>query len=548
MLHSLSLEIDGVPYEVTQFTTSFALNEIPQAQCLLAIGRLARGQADQKARIHKEAKNLLQMKKARVLFAPREEYRPDGTKWPGGQAVIFEGYFTGFAYRKISGKTHVIANLVHWLVDLAFSSALTNNGHVANPTQLNVAAVMEAPGRGGAGAGETIFISSLVPHAVLVTEIGTDLWKGIKQLFCGLANFDTHPTGPVGECGGNGQFFKNDRAIRALEKIEGPSADCGLAYDYGVPLVLDTAGLEGIIEEGVAQEIGGELIEAYAGSTFWDKLVVGFCRMFGMAVVPQAERALVIADIPSYRSAFWKQIGPNEYEAFDISAILDRPLRAVGVFNMYGSPTGASAPGKPEPITIGGCHVEDSVSAADGMIQYIAPEGWLAKIQSSLGYAADTSGVRSEQPSRTATNPVDPPKPRDPAQSTYGANLNKLYQRYAHMVYLANTLRGRHGTLSGILRFDVAPGSNLKILASTEKFIGGEDDLATTIHAQVARVTITINAEAGMAGTTFAMTHVRTEAENKVDRTSTLRHPLFKAGAIHGKGKHGAPLVKKFDL
>ena len=59
---------------------------------------------------------------------------------------------------------------------------------------------------------------------------------------------------------------------------------------------------------------------------------------------------------------------------------------------------------------------------------------------------------------------------------------------------------------------------------------------------------VAINAEAGMAGTTFMLSHVRTEAENAkgADRTSTPDHPLF-GKSIHGGGKHGSPLIKEYD-
>src|SRR5690606_23107276 len=93
-----------------------------------------------------------QMTPARVWFEPKGEYGP-GADWPAGKTVIFDGYFMGFGYRKVQGKMQAVAHLQHWLIDLASSSCVTRNGHVANPAQLNAAAVLDAPpGAGGAAA------------------------------------------------------------------------------------------------------------------------------------------------------------------------------------------------------------------------------------------------------------------------------------------------------------------------------------------------------------------------------------------------------------
>ena len=76
----------------------------------------------------------------------------------------------------------------------------------------------------------------------------------------------------------------------------------------------------------------------------------------------------------------------------------------------------------------------------------------------------------------------------------------------------------------------------------------GEDQLAVTSIACVARVNNSISAEGPRAGTTYQLSHLRREVpENQENRTSVLEHPLFGLN-IHGDGKHGAPLVPTYDL
>lgn len=548
---ALYLKIDGTEYEVTQYNASFAVNEIPQAQCLLALGRDASSKgAGERATIHKH--NVYsQMVKAEVYFRPKGEFHPDGTKWPEGETVIFRGYFVGFAYRKMLGKIQVVANLVHWLVDLTCSSCLSSVGHVANPTQLNVAAVFRALKATGAAQGH--YVSLAAPQKLTEPNVSSDVWVAIKNLFCALANLETNPVARYKQCDGGGDWNVNARALEALKYIEG-GGDCPFTprdggQNYSVPLSLDLRSK--VIVRSVASSIAGETMEQYANTTFWDKLVAQFCSMFGMAVVPMVERALVIADLPAYNGDVWKTIDHTEYDSFDMTAMLERPLRGVGVVSYQTSQTKAGMQENAGSLPlVGGCYVEQSVAKDDGMIQLVSPPHWLRAAQYMGTYIDNTTGDKVTSPSQTAgsDDPGKPPIEDTLEKGTFGQELNELYRKYAHWVYVNNMLRGRTGAFSGKLRFDIAPGSILRIKQRGEKHLKGKDDLATTLIAAVARVTITINAEAGMAATTFQLGHIRREKpENSKPRTSVSQHPLFKK-QIHGSGKHGSPLLPKYDI
>jgi len=546
---SLVLEVEGAgEFEVTQFSSSWAANEIPTAAVMLAIGRDARD-PKKKAAIHDKGKKLKQMQKATVWFTPKGEY-DRGVKWPSGRKKIFDGYFTGFAYRKISGKVHVVGNLIHWLAALGFSSALTQNGHVSNPTMLNASAVLQS--LVAAGASNLPYITLSVAMQICADDIQQDLWKGIKNVFCALANIPTmSPTGSEDECGGSGNPKPNDAAQYALGKIEGPASECDVPYKWGVPLVLDTLGIS-IAEEGIAMAIGNEMAESYAGVSFWDKLVGQMCPMFGMAVVPMVDSAVIAADCPAYNANVWRTIKVDDYDSFDMTRELHRPLRAVGVIGSFSSQTQPGVNTSPEGDfrAIGGCYAEDSVEAGDGMILYVSAPPWLQIMNTAGAYVGGTQGMSKEKATPSATTPGLPGDAdvETTADGTVGNKVNRLYTRYAHEVYVNQMLRGQTGGFSGKLRFDIAPLSMVKIQAASEKFIGpGQDDLAETLVGCVQRVTISINAEAGMAGTTFVLSHVRTEAENRLPRTSATEHPLF-GKSIHGGGKHGSPLVDAYEF
>lgn len=568
---NLRLEVNGIKYPVTQYSANFALNEIPAAQCYLAVGRRVNGLSFVPATV--DLGKLLtatQMTKAKVHFSPKGEYSPDGTEWPnkGADRIIFDGYLAGIATRKVTDKFIVVVNLIHWLIDLDCSSTLTKHGHAANPTQLNVAAVHGKIGSAGAGMGDTI--GRLAGADLVKSTVMTDVWASIKLLYCRLASLDTQPPGS-GSCGGDGEFSSNDRASLALARIEGPAGaggpleggadtkqtesdkDCSIPYSDGVPLALDIqkdggAGIFDATQEAVAKAISEESVDAYSAATFWQKLVSGFCPAFGMAVVPMVQRAIVIADLPGYRGGVWREI-VDEYDSLDFSAALERPLRGVGVVGKYATMTmfGVEEDGEGAP-PIGGCWVADSVAPGDGAILFVSPPPWLSAALLSGSATGETTGTEKDEPGRAAGADAVGPKPVSATKETLATGYNALYTRYAHLFFVNNMLRGRTGSISGKLRFDIAPGSMLRIKARPEPFVaelsGGVDTLSATMIGCVSRVTVAISAEGPSAVTAFELTHMRVEdPENKNDRTSVIEHPLF-GKSIHGAGKYGSTLVK----
>lgn len=538
-------------FTIAQYTASFAINEIPAAQCMLAMGRDVRELV--RAEIHASASRLRQMRRARVIFRPTGEFDPDGTPWPA-EFVVFDGYFMGLGYSKINGKVQVIANLEHWLVDLACSSTLTNNSHPLNPAHLTARAVMLS--LTDAGASKSHYISQLPGVQLIRQDLVNDLWGGIKKLFCGLASFRTAvgSTEEEGNCGGTDNANRNTRARLALSRMEGParggtSFDCSKVYKYGVPLHLDLLNVQDA-EDAIAKAVSESSVESFANTTFWDKLVNEYCPSFGLAVVPCVDYALVVADTPAFRGGPWKAIEPDEYDSFNMQMKLERPLRAVGVTVQFGSfmgvPEGMNTQPTARPV-VGGCFSANIDEPDDGVIQYVSAPRWLQVLATHEPYAGGTTGVAQDKAGRSDTTPAAVGGATPPATGSIVEDVNQLLNQYAHSVFVANMLKGRVGSTGGKLRFDIGPASIITVRGSEERFLAGEDELATDMVGCVTRVTVAINAEGAIAGTTFSLSHLRTSAENQEDRTSVTENPLFQ-DAIHGGGKHGSPLVIGHEL
>jgi hypothetical protein len=566
------LRVGDATYDVAQVTASWAVNELPRAVCLLAMGR-STATLDP-ANIHRTGRPKA-MTPAQITFHPRGRY-DRSRDWPDGPKVVFDGFFAGFAYRKVGGKVQVVANLLHWAAALGFSSAVSSAVHAANPTALNAAAVL--PSLAAAGARQVHYVSELAAAETAAPVIATDAWGALKAVFCGLANTPTQALTFHPDCDADGRSYAvNSAALAALARVEGPGLGnvADRPYKYGVPLQLPAAvtGVPSILR-AVTRYVGETMVEAYANTTFWDKLVGDFCPQFGLAFLPAVDYALVAADTPAYNQGAWRTLEVFDYDSLDQSADLDRPLRAVGVTVGYASTTGAiidagqAGPVRPEFGRVGGCFAADSVAPGDGALLVVKAPEWLGQVTCPPG-AGESLGLTTGRAARTATTPQGAAT-GDPTLSADPQSLSAVCGIYAHAVYVGYALRGRSGVASGKLRFDVAPGSIVRIRPSPERFVGkltnkltaaagfdgltgalgpGEkgtpDALAVPLVGCVQRVTVTINAEAGMAGTTFLLTHLRSEDENHEDRTSVTEHPLF-GKSIHGGGRHGSPLVTDY--
>jgi hypothetical protein len=565
---AIGLEIDGVPYKISHCTTTFATNEIPKATVVLAIGRDAR--TDELAKIAETAPTLTTMLDAKITFHPVGDFDDRGTAWPDEPQVIFEGYFTGFSFRKMHGKVQVSVNLIHWLADLGFSSSLSSVLHTSNPGIILAPAVLT---NNAGGSGLPRFAPAHINYDTVAEFVDTDLWQSIKTWFCALAQWKGLEL-KVDQCEGTGDASVNTRALKALKRIEGPAQpasdpdsdtaaeDCSKPYKYAQKLPLDIGG-QPQVADAVAGAIAFTTMESYYHQTFWDVLVKGFLPQFALALVPMIDRALVVADLPGWRgdgppppppkpgeqaaedTRYWKVIGTDEYVATEQSAKLPRPLRGIGIYSAVESVVNPQTTTENYDAQLGGCFVSDSNEDADGTVLYVSAPRWLLNVPSEGPYAGAVSGNKNQTPTKSATHgdsaPVAKPEAKSPGELS--ESVSGLMTQYAHALFTQNTLRGRSAIISGKLRFDIAPGSHVKIKGSPEKFLKATDQLAADVYGTVQRVTIGIDAESKTAMTSFVILYNRNDAENEAERTSIADHPLFGDDVFQG-----APLREELNL
>lgn len=533
---ALRLVIDEKVYSVVQYMSSNAMDEIPRASCLLALGRNARdGNAE--ATIHDTASELKLMLPAQVLFKPSGQWKPGGGDWPDEAEVIFDGFFTGFAFTKAQGRIQVVARLIHWSVLLGFSSTLSRSSHPGNYAALAYEAIHNSVGTGSTNRSNNL--AHHIGHELLSANVEDDVWGSLKDFLCSLSEQDLIRTGNCGleETG------VNEAAKGALSKFEGGfEGDCIRDYKYAVPLRLPDSEITAELAESVSLYINQKQVESFSSMTFWDLIVKALGPTFMFKTVPMADRALTIAYTPGLRETWNVEINPEDYSSLSMDSVVPRPLRAVGVYTGSETSTGATGTqsGTISDLVVN-CFAPNNADQS-GLILFVSPPPWLATLPTILNFADSTTGVPEKDPSRSILAPkgagteTDRKRPAEILSSS-----EDIFERYAQSVYIQEMLRGRTGTLSGKLRFDIAPGSNIRIKGTSDQFLGGIDDLAAALIGTVVRVTTAINAEAKRAETTFQMTHLRTEAENEDDRTSTDQHPIYGSAAFKG-----APMIPNY--
>lgn len=515
-------EDGGVKFQVASVTTSFPINGIPQATVMIAIGRDARNQSE-RAKVHDNAALLRQMKVAKVYLKLLGQHRPDDA-WPEGSNLLFDGYLSGFSYKKLNGKVYANLHINHWLIDMTMSSILASQIHPRSSTDLRSYAVQpssQLPGAGAGGGAPNSFISSYRWFTDLKGKIPADLWDAMKFLLAAIAGLGMLSSEFEKDAELAGQDFDvNDRAIKALERIEGPE------YEFGNAIKLTS--VEQPLVDTIAAVLGSESINTIRHNTMWDMMVGTLLPMFGLELWPMIDKAVVVPSLPAFKDSNWREISSREYVAISSEVAIPKPVRGVMVYGNIATDT--FYPNTTNPAAAANGLAGFAGHGKEGAVILISPPGWLSQIPVTSGLAVETTRINDDGTLNTATQKQDdaPKKPENAATESTLETMTDIMHRYADMVYVQSVLRGRTGTLTGRLRFDIGPGSHIKILGNPEKFLGGEDELGGDIFAQVNRVTCSINADGGSpsASTSFGLSYLRTQEEND-DKATSLEQPPY---------------------
>jgi len=555
----VSLEVDGTRYDIIQCSADFSLNQIPRATCLMSIGRDAVTGGDF-AKIHYQFQQFADSNNiAKLYFCPSGEWNTD-VPWPAGEHLIFEGRIVGTGLQKQERTMQLVVYIQHWLGDLNFSSCMSEQSHPTNISEYTFAATT-SPDQTTTAVTRPGGIAATTEAANLFNSIAVvkDLWaEALKPLFCSLAQAKSMRFSSLLSPCGDLQEQENSQSLAALSRIEGVTRiaeqqSCNRELSCYTPALTMMSGslqrIPNAVADGIATYLCQQTTTSFEHQTMWGKLVGEFAASFRFCVVPLVDKALVVPVVAGLRHTWCKRVYACDYNALDYTAEIIRPIRAValiaGVTLRSGAPSGEAIRNVSTDIGVGGCWMPDPSVAKPGMILVQNLEPWLDNMLVSNVSPNNTLGVGGHFRSSTLTpkDPADPStaasgRPPDEDATTIVQSTGDICAGLAHAKYVTEVLRGRSATVTGKLRFDIAPGSTVWVEGTTERFMEGKlDQLGQNLVGLVTRVAYGINAEAGKAGTTIMMSYVRTEQENEDDSMSVDCHPLYATRFI------GAPLV-----
>lgn len=508
------------PYEFDIVTAgiAFELNNIPTASFTVAVGRS--GSALQPGNLHYFAGSL--SPDMRVQFRCRLDVIESSEPYhvPNGEFRLFDGYLSGFSTTTQKGALMAVFQAKHWLLDMDYSSAVSNSSHPTNPSQFSFKASHQP-----AGAGGTSWTPLTATGPVSDTTLATDFWgSGLKKWLTELTALDMINKDELSFLGG--EPSKNDTAKKALDRFTTSSGNyVKLAMDFKQ---ADAASIASAIWNDIQMDSYDSTL---ANTTLWGKLVNDFASRYMFAIVPRVEDALVIPYIPGLKTPWKYGISGKDYDRTGSTSELQRRLRGVGILSGVSFRTGSNLrePGQsPSKLGVGGWY--SPKGAERGMVMLRQGPRWLTNVIASDRYSEFSAGAGV----KTIGNAMHPgakalsqsTKKAPPAPEKLKEGSKTIFDAFARAMYAYEQLRTRQLEIGGKIRFDIAPGSTIRIAPSFDKFIL-PDAMAQPLVGDVTRVTYVLDSQKGTAMTNFNIAHVRTGYENSLDEFSLERHPLW---------------------
>lgn len=520
--YKITAKIGGIDFDndIVAISASFPLNTIPTASLTVAVGHDARSgrNPNSKAKIHTAKETLKPRDKVEVWLTLTSKAGKT-EKMESGRIKIFEGFLVSIGYQRSHNSANYVINVVHWLDDLNNSSALNGKWFPNAPFLMASNAAFEALQTDG-DTWSSVPIIDANEKIINKGNISSNLWGNvIKPIFEKMATYKTSAGDP------------NDAALKALARMpaEAPNIVGGTT-----PLKLNVSDMDLNIEQSIRTALTKDALESFAYTTFWSTLTGDYSPQFFFAISPCIDKAYVVPFFGGLKFSGSDKltIHADDYSYANFNSTMHQLIQNVTVF----------WPGQQDPMLGLGGDVQSSDRFSEPGGQFPPGSGlgsatsqglklfkdlptWLANTSPWPIMSGATTGEAGKRPGdclapQTGESSL-PPGWKKPAEIA-SAMSNKICTRFAQHFYQTEYLSQRYGELSGKLRFDIAPGSIVKI-----KLPDTELDETGDLIAAVTKVSYAINAERALAGTSFDLSYIRTEREDNIKTLTNPTAPLY---------------------
>ncbi|NDD52306.1 hypothetical protein EBZ39_00240 [bacterium] len=532
-------DIEGIGEvrDIVAISGTFALNSIPKASLVMACGINAT--TNKPATAHRVLQNVKMRAKVKVTL---EVQTTDGkeSKSPSQNIVVFEGYYAGFGFQRAQDNAQYTLHLVHWLDDLNEGSMLSRNFFPGAGYSLAENANSWSIQAGQGGSGIVCAVPRLDPRNQYIQygKYTSDFWaETIKPILMTIADWPR----PDDACKPPGEAGTEDTIKKALERMPGPQY--GNPRPGKLPLNFDDlkeplnpAKLNKAIEASLSQSG----LAGFNYSTFWSMLIGVWAPNFFFAISPGVQWANVIPYFGGLRfqegGSGFKTIEADEYGYANFMCNTGTILEAINVFWGQSSSSGIIAGDVKLISKTSFCQPAGSFPPLDmrdhrGTILVKEPPGWVTEYVGFAAYSQGSSGLvgrytggAMETPD--SGNPTPEGGKPDRPEAHRQIKQSRLLDVFAEQWYKTEFLQQRYGEFSGKLRFDIAPGSIVKIKAPTRTMPMLPDN--TDMVGMVAQVSFVINAELAQAGTSFSLTNIRSVKEDGEELKTAPLPPFYK--------------------
>lgn len=512
--------IDGKPVPIQGFALQYGIDTMPTCSIDVAIGR---DQSKSGAPVSQAIGILSGLSpftpiEIKMEISPRPfergapENKPIG--FPEGEFTVFTGFAKAPAQLKdFEGAT----------ATLTFEGFGMPGGLAGTTQCITGTTVKDLP----SGAAEITArlgvdndkIAPVLPD-VLVSLIGnqftSNIWASLDRMFKKIV--DTTDVWVGGT---------NRSATTALDRINRGNALTGalmsIAFEGGVA----TSDFDDLFNRAIATTLSNSVFNAWAdeGSDLWE-IMLELAKTFYFHFVPAIDFDVVAPITFGLGGEPWRIIDPSEYWQMSISKAFTEQFYA---YTTTAALVSVMAPYSPwqgdavKAISVGHAYIEpqklSSYQAGTdfrGKLELFNAPSWLV-----LPGAPAKDSIQPGSSIPDASKPdggKEPEKPQGKAENSFystgmgdGVAGTLLYDKlFEHRVM---TIRGR-------VRFDIAPGSLVRINTVGERFMGG----AETLFGHVNTVKIIVEGE--NAYTEFDFRNVR--SENEHEKLTTPVHPLYK--------------------
>lgn len=540
---SLLADIEGFGTfkDVVAISGTFAVNTIPRASLVLACG--VKAQTGEPATAHKILSQIKARAKVKVTL---ELKTTDGKKEksPTQKIVVFDGYYAGFGFQRAQDNAQFTLHLVHWLDDLNAGSMLSRNffpgaGYSLAENANSWTAAARAKGVSTGGSGIPVAIPALDPNLQWINagNAANDFWaESLKPVLLNIANWPR----PDEICKPNEEqaaIARGEDPIKAALNKMSVSDNSKATLPLDLSSSLDPA----IIGTAINNGLGQSGLAGFNYSTFWSVLVGVWGPAFLFAISPSVEWANVFPYFGGLRyghgSGGHKKIYADEYGYANFMCNAGTILEAVTIYWGQSSAT-SIVNGDVAPISQtdfcnpAGAFPRD-VNQRDyrGTILVKEPPNWVTNYVNGPMFTNSSTAEPGDV--TTPDHGSDTPPGGTPPRAALHNQITQsnILDKFAEQWFKSEFLQQRYGEISGKLRFDIAPGTIVKVEAPKKTM----PDLAAyneelDMVGMVAQVSFVINAELAQAGTSFSLTNIRTVKEDQDDKKTATKPPLYTRG------------------